>query len=177
MTGLALKDVRLILAGAIGICVLTASSYLSVPMYPVPVTLQTLAVVMIGVVLGPRAGALTVLSWLGLAMAGVPVLAGATGGPVAFVGPTAGYLLCFPFAAFLAGMLPRAENLFQHATVFGAMLALHGLILLAGWAWLSLLIGPETALIAGVVPFLIGGALKAGLATVLSGVLPAAWRL
>ena len=78
MVSLAERDARLFLAGAIGVCVLTASSYVAVPMYPVPVTMQTLAVLLLGVVMGPRAGALTVLSWLGLALAGAPVLAGAS---------------------------------------------------------------------------------------------------
>lgn len=176
MVSLAQRDARLFLAGAIGVCVLTASSYVAVPMYPVPVTMQTLAVLFLGVVMGPRAGALTVLSWLGLALAGAPVLAGASGGPGAFVGPTAGYLASFPVAAFLAGILPRAGSLLQHAVLFAAMLGLHGLILLMGWMWLSGLIGPEAALASGVFPFLAGAVLKAGLATAFAAILPQGWR-
>lgn len=177
MTAIAKRDIQMGLAGAIGVCVLTASSYVSVPLYPVPVTMQTLAVLLVGVVMGPRAGALTVLSWLAMAAAGAPVLAGAHGGPGAFVGPTAGYLISFPIAAYLAGMVPRAGSLLRHGAVFAAMLGLHGLILLMGWAWLSALIGAEVAFTAGVLPFMLGAVLKSGLAAAFAALLPVRWRL
>ncbi|MEM1150291.1 MAG: biotin transporter BioY [Pseudomonadota bacterium] len=177
MTSLAKRDGRMLLAGAIGICVLTASSYVSVPLYPVPVTMQTLAVLLVGVVIGPRAGALTVLSWLALSLGGAPLLAGGGSGPGAFVGPTAGYLASFPIAAFLAGMLPRAESAVQHAILFAAMLGLHVLILFMGWLWLAGFVGPAAAMTGGVVPFLIGGVLKAALATAGCALLPQRWRL
>ena len=98
---------RPVATGLAGIAALTVSSYVSLPMYPVPVTLQTLVVVLLGAVAGPRAGAAIVLAWLGLALAGAPVLAGGKTGLIAFAGPTAGYLFAFPVAAFLAGFLPK----------------------------------------------------------------------
>jgi len=176
MTSLASRDVRMLLAGAVGVCLLTASSYVSIPVGPVPVTLQTLAVLLVGVVMGPRAGALTVISWLALALAGAPVLAGAAGGPLPFAGPTAGYLASFPIAAFLAGMLPRAASLSGHGLVLAGMVALHGLVLLLGWAWLSVLAGPQAAFMAGVMPFLLGSLVKGALAAALAAVLPWNWR-
>lgn len=169
-----LRPVSIALAG---IAVLTASSYIAVPLWPVPVTMQTLAVLAMGALLGPRMGAGMVLAWLGAALAGAPLLAGGAGGPAAFVGPTAGYLFAFPVAAFLAGYLPRAMSFSGHAARFTGYLALHALILAAGWAWLATLIGAEAALAAGVVPFLIGAVLKGGLAAAIFAIWPARWRM
>jgi len=154
---------------AIAICVLTASSYVSVPMYPVPITMQTLAVLMLGAIAGPRLGAAMVVSWLGLAMMGAPVLAGGKGGLLAFAGPTAGYIAAFPIAAFLAGYVARAKHPAVH---FAGFLAVHVVILGMGWAWLSSLIGPQAALAAGVTPFLIGALIKSALGASLLVVLP-----
>ena len=169
-----LRPVSIVLAG---IAALTASSYIAVPLWPVPVTMQTLAVIAMGALLGPRMGAGIVLAWLGAALAGAPLLAGGAGGPAAFVGPTAGYLVAFPVAAFLAGYLPRAMTAAGHATRFAGYLALHALILASGWAWLATLIGAEAALVAGVAPFLIGSVLKGGLAAAIFAIWPARWRM
>lgn len=160
---------RFIAFFAIGICVLTASSYVSVPMFPVPVTMQTLAIVLVGALAGPRLGAAMVISWLGLAMMGAPVLAGGKAGFAAFAGPTAGYLAAFPIAAFLAGYIARLNHPAVH---FIGFLALHALILGMGWAWLSAVIGAQAAFASGVAPFLIGAGIKSGLAASLLVVLP-----
>lgn len=157
--------IRPVLIGLAGIAALTLSSYVALPMGPVPVTLQTLVVVLLGAVLGPRAGAAVVLAWLGLALAGAPVLAGGKSGLPALAGPTAGYLIAFPVAAFLAGLLPRAHSMTGHGLRFAGFLALHGLILAAGAAWLAVLTTPEIALATGIVPFLAGSVLKSALAT------------
>ena len=164
----------LITIGAIAI--LTVSSYVAVPLHPVPVTLQTLAVVMMGALLGWRAGAGVVLAWLALAFMGAPLLSNGGGSPVAFVGPTAGYLASFPIVAALAGLLPRPRTPVGHALGFAGFLGLHVLILAMGWAWLSRLIGAEAAFVSGVVPFLIGSVVKAGLASAILAALPASWR-
>ena len=76
----------------LGACVLAASSKISVPLPPVPVTMQTFAVTLVAALMGWRLGALTILAWLGEAALGLPVLASATGGIHHFAGPTAGYL-------------------------------------------------------------------------------------
>ena len=172
----ALPRLKPVLIAIGAIAVLTASSCVAVPLYPVPVTLQTLAVVMMGAVLGWRAGAGIVLAWLALAFMGAPVLSGGGGSPAAFVGPTAGYLASFPIVAALAGLLPRARTPVGHAMGFAGFLGLHVVILAMGWAWLSRLIGAEAAFASGVVPFLIGSVVKAGLASAILAALPAAWR-
>lgn len=145
-----------------GVAVLTASSYVAVPMIPVPVTMQTLAVLLVGAVAGPRMGLAMIVSWLALAAMGMPVLAGGKAGLTAFVGPTAGFLLSFPVAGFLAGIAARTVAS-GHVSRFASFLGLHGLILFSGWAWLATLIGAQQAFAAGVAPFLVGALIKSGL--------------
>ncbi len=92
-------------AVAAGTLVLTASSYLAVPLLPVPVTIQTLAVTVVGALYGWRLGVLTVMAWLGEAAIGLPVLSNGASGLHHFTGPTAGYLFAFPLVTALVGVL------------------------------------------------------------------------
>jgi biotin transport system substrate-specific component len=163
---------RPLLIGLAGVAALTASSHISVPMYPVPMTMQTMVVLMLGALLGPRAGAATVLAWLALSLTGAPVLSGGKPGLVALAGPTAGYLISFPLVAFAAGYLPKGDRLSAHAARLTGFLGLHGVILFAGWSWLSALTGPEVAFATGVAPFLAGALIKSGLATALLAAFP-----
>ena len=98
-----------------------------------------------------------------------PILANGTGGLAPFMGPTAGYLASFPLVAVLVGWLAeRGWNGGRPGFAFAAMLAGHVLCLALGGLWLAILIGPEKALLAGVVPFLLGSLVKSGLgATIL----------
>ncbi len=151
-----------------GTGVLALASQISVPMVPVPITLQTFALTMIGVLYGWRLGALTVLAWLGEAMMGLPVLANGGGGLAPFVGPTAGYLVSFPIIAALAGYL--AEKGWTGERVlksFVAHLSANVLCLVIGGAWLAWLIGAEKGLALGVTPFVLGAVLKSALAAAL----------
>lgn len=151
-----------------GTGVLAIASQISVPMVPVPITMQTFALTMIGVLFGWRLGALTVLAWLGEAMMGLPVLANGGGGLAPFVGPTAGYLVSFPIIAALAGYL--AEKGWTGERViksFLAHLSANILCLVIGGAWLGYLIGAEKGLALGVTPFILGAVLKSALAAAL----------
>lgn len=151
-----------------GTGVLALASQISVPMVPVPITLQTLAITMIGVLYGWRLGALTVLAWLGEAMMGLPVLAGGSGGLAPFVGPTAGYLAAFPIIAALAGYLANKGWTGSHVVKsFFAHLSANILCLAIGGAWLGYLIGAEKGLALGVTPFILGAVLKSALAAAL----------
>jgi len=154
--------VVLVVAGTL---VLAIASQISVPMVPVPITMQTFAVTMIGALYGWRLGGLTVLAWLAEAMVGFPVLAEFKSGIAPFMGPTAGYLVAFPLMAIFVGFLTEkgisANRLFAG---FSMHLAANLLCLLLGWMWLAQVIGAEKAWIAGVVPFLIGAVLKSALA-------------
>jgi biotin transport system substrate-specific component len=156
----------LIQLGAVllGTLVLAIASQISVPMLPVPMTMQTLAVMLIGALYGWRLGALTIVAWLGEAAVGLPVLANGTGGLAPFMGPTAGYLASFPFVAALVGWLAeRGWNGSRPAFAFASMLLGHALCLTLGALWLATLIGAEKAVLAGVVPFLLGTLVKSGL--------------
>ncbi len=149
----------------IGTLALALASQISVPMVPVPITMQTFAVTMIGALYGWRLGGLTVLAWLAEAMVGFPVLAEFQSGIAPFMGPTAGYLVAFPLMAIFVGFLTEkgisANRLFAG---FLLHLAANLLCLLLGWIWLAQVIGAEKAWIVGVVPFLIGAVLKSALA-------------
>lgn len=148
----------------IGTGILALSSRISVPMVPVPVTLQTLAVTLIGAFYGWRLGALTILAWLLEALAGLPVLSNGAAGPAHFVGPTGGYLFSFPIVGAMVGWLAeRGWNGRNLPLAFAAMLLGNALCLVIGAAWLATLIGFKRALLAGVAPFLLGGLLKSAL--------------
>jgi len=151
-----------IAAGAL-VVALAAQVAVPVPLSPVPMTLQPLAVLAVGGVLGARAGTAALALYLGLGLLGLPVFAGGAGGIARVLGPTGGYLLAFPAAAALAGLLVgRAPR------VAGTLLACAagmGLIHLGGVAQLALLGGdPALAIRIGFVPFLTGDLLKIGLA-------------
>ncbi|MGB3626880.1 MAG: biotin transporter BioY [Henriciella sp.] len=154
-----LRNAAIFLAG---IGVLTASSYVAVPMVPVPVTMQTLAVLLVGAVAGPRMGLAMIVSWLALAALGLPVLAGGKSGLFAFTGPTAGFLLSFPLAGYLAGVAARTVAK-DHVSRFASFIGLHGVILAMGWSWLATIIGAQQAFVAGVAPFLVGAVIKSAL--------------
>lgn len=147
-----------------GSALLALSSHITVPMVPVPITMQTLAVTLIGAVYGWRHGAATVLVWLAEGAAGLPVLAGGAAGVHHFFGPTAGYLLAFPLAAAATGWLvERGWSGHRPLRAFAAMFLGNAVCLIVGGAWLAVLIGAEKALMLGVVPFIVGGVLKSAL--------------
>ncbi|MDO1581346.1 biotin transporter BioY [Rhizobium oryzicola] len=155
----------LVLAGT---AILAAASRIAVPMIPVPITLQTFALAMLGVLYGWRLATITTLAWLGEAMLGIPVLANGSGGLAVFMGPTAGYLASFPLVAALTGYL--AEKGWTGHRVFASFLAhfLANLVCLAGgWAWLATIMGGEKAWAVGVLPFILGGAIKSALGAAL----------
>ena len=151
-----------VLAGTLA---LALASQISVPMVPVPITMQTFAITMIGALYGWRLGAITILAWLGEAMVGFPVLAGGAGGIAPFMGPTAGYLVSFPIIGALVGWLAeRGWSGDRVARSFLAHLSANILCLAIGGAWLAALIGAEKGWLFGVAPFILGAVLKSALA-------------
>lgn len=149
----------------LGTALLAAASWISVPMFPVPITMQSFAVVLVGALGGWALGGTTVMVWLAEAALGLPVLAGGSGGFIHFVGPTAGYLLAFPIMAMLAGYAAERGLLARGVVLpFLAMAAIQGLCLVLGTAWLSVMLGDVSRAIAvGATPFVVGGLLKAAL--------------
>lgn len=153
-----------LVAVVFGSALLTLSSWITVPMVPVPITMQTFAVTLIGAVYGWRLGAVTVVVWLTQAAAGMPVLAGGSAGIASFVGPTAGYLFAFPIVAATTGWLAeRGWSGHRPWLAFASMLIGNALCLIIGGAWLAVMIGAEKGLMLGVIPFLLGGVLKSAL--------------
>lgn len=166
-----MKQAALVLGGT---GVLALASQVSVPFYPVPLTLQTLAVLSIGFAFGSRMGALTVLAWLAQAAMGAPVLAN-FGNGAAFFGPTGGFLVGFVAMAWIAGF--AAEKGFVAMAGMGllasAALYVPGLAWPMGVAELAGLqvwghdMGFGALLDAFALPFLLGDAVKALLAALL----------
>lgn len=161
---------------AFGSVLLALSAKVNLPLPLVPMTLQTLVVVLIGAAYGARLGAATVLAYLVEGAAGLPVFAGPVGGLAPLLGPTAGYLAGFVVAAVLVGWC--AERGFDRsmAKLFVAMFAGHLAILTLGFAWLAfgLDLGLTKAWWVGVVPFLAGSLVKSALGAAL---LPAVRRI
>jgi len=167
-----LYDITLIIGGSllIGFC-----AQVAIPLWPVPVTAQTFAVLMIGALLGRGRGSLAVLAYLTEGAAGLPVFAMGRSGFAALSGPTGGYLFGFIAAAYVVGLLTEKGWDRRVATTILTM-ALGNIVIYAfGLLWLSCLTGAnETVLTMGLYPFLIGDLLKIALAAVL---LPAGWKV
>jgi biotin transport system substrate-specific component len=165
--------VRAIVLALIGTALLTLSAKIQVPFWPVPMTMQTFVVLVLGMAYGWRLAGATVLLYLAQGAIGLPVFA-AGAGIAYFAGPTAGYLAGFLFAAVVVGWL--AEHGWDRSVprTLGAMLIGTAIIFACGIAWLGTLIGLRQAIGAGLVPFLLGEAVKIALAT---AILPFAWRL
>ena len=148
--------------GALVVAV-AAQAAVPVPFSPVPMTLQPLAVLAVGGLLGAAGGAAALAAYLALGMLGLPVFAGGSGGIMHLLGPTGGYLLAFPAAAALAGALAgrRTGVLRVLLACAAGMVLIHA----GGVSQLALLGGnPAAALRVGFVPFLTGDLLKIGLA-------------
>lgn len=151
----------------VGTLFLALSSYVEVPMIPVPMTMQTFSVALVGAVYGWRLGGITIATWLVEGALGLPVLAGGAAGAHHFIGPTAGYLFAFPLAGMAAGWLAeQGWNGERVVLAFVNMLISNIICLVIGAAWLAVLIGGRDAVMAGVVPFLTGAFLKSALGAV-----------
>jgi biotin transport system substrate-specific component len=168
-----LTDISLIILGSFFVAAMAQLTFY-LPFSPVPITGQTFAVLIIGMLFGARRGAAVLLLYIAEGLAGLPVFAGARAGIATLIGPTGGYLIGFVAAAFVVGYLAErgaGKNLLNTLTAF---LIGSAIIYLFGVAWLSTLLGLREAIAAGMTPFLIGDAVKALSAALL---LPAAWKL
>lgn len=156
---------KAILVG-LGVIALAVSSKVQVPFWPVPMTLQTAVVLLIGASYGGRLAATTLLSYLAAGAAGLPVFAGGAG--LAYMaGPTGGYLVGFLAAATVMGLLSDRGFGRGPVQVIALMLLGEVLIFAPGVAWLAGFAGVEKAVTAGLLPFLPAEALKTALATAL----------
>ncbi|MEV7934320.1 MULTISPECIES: biotin transporter BioY [unclassified Curtobacterium] len=176
-SGLA-TDAALVAGGAL---FTAALAQLEVPMWPVPVTGQTLAVVLVGATLGARRGMLALLVYAVAGLAGAPFFADMQGGLQALALPSFGYVIGFVPAAGVIGWLARRnwDRKVGRATV--AMLLASAIPFVTGLPYLAVALGAlglpndlHSVLGAGLYPFIVGGVAKALIA---AGVLPLAWKL
>lgn len=160
-----------------GSLLLTASAKAQVPMWPVPMTMQSFVVLVLGMAYGPRLAAATVGLYLAQGAFGLPVFAGTPEkglGLAYMAGPTGGYLAGFMVAAVAMGWL--AERGWDRTLVRSAAAMSIGTVLLfaCGVGWLTVLIGWQKAIAGGLTPFILGSVLKLALA---AAVLPVSWKV
>src|SRR6266550_9324589 len=132
----AITQVLLVIAGS-AIIALAAQIAIPIPFSPVPLTMQPLAVLFIGIVLGSSRGAAAATLYLLEGAGGLPVFAQGHGGALWLVGPTAGYLYSYPAAAWLAGWFSQRGWGSTTVRAIAGMLAALALIYLGGWSWLA----------------------------------------
>ena len=171
--GRAAVDVLLV-AGASALIALAAQIAIPLPFTPVPLTMQPLAVLFVGVALGSARGAAAAALYLFEGASGMPVFAQAHGGALWLVGPTAGYLWSYPAAAWLAGWCSERGWGSTVVRSVAGMLAALALIYAGGWAWLAVQTSPRAAFGLAIVPFVVADAIKIALGAAL---LPYAQRL
>jgi len=166
------RDVALVV-GSAALVGITAQIAIPLPFTPVPITLQTFAVLLSGAALGPMRAAAGMLLYLGVGAAGVPWFSQQNSG---WAFPTFGYIIGFVLAAILVGALAR-RGLDRSVPGTIGLMALGNLVIYAvGVPYLALALGRPLgeAIGLGMTPFLVGDGLKILLA---AGLLPAAWRL
>ncbi|HEU4745842.1 MAG TPA: biotin transporter BioY [Anaerolineales bacterium] len=169
-----LRDMILIVLGTLCVAML-AQVKIPLPFTPVPLTGQTLAVLLVGATLGSRRGAAAMALYIALGALGLPVFAGGASGLAYLSGATLGYLIGFVIAAYVIGLL--AERGLERSVRTSLIPFLIGtlIIYICGVAWLAIVLGSlSKALAAGLLPFVIGDAIKLVAAAL---VLPAAWKL
>jgi len=164
-------DMALVLGGSL---VVALSAQISFRIGPVPLTAQTLAVVLVGALLGSRRGALALAAYLLEGAAGMPVFANGMAGIAYMAGPTGGYMAGFVGAAWLTGFLAERGWDRRTVTTLAMMIAGHAVIFVPGLIWLAVLTNSQAAVSAGLVPFLPGCVVKICLATFL---LPSGWKI
>lgn len=153
----------------------TAGAYLRIPVGPVPISLQTLFVLLSGALLGPWLGAAAMISYIILGLIGLPLFTGG-GGPQYILSPTFGFLLSFPVSAMVVGLLlnpSQGGGGWHMGRKLLAMTVGTGVVYLVGVPWLGLnlfliqgkKVGFQALLMMGMVPFLPGDLLKIFLAS------------
>src|SRR5690349_9490265 len=140
------------LLAVLGSAALALSAKIQIPFWPVPMTMQTLVVLMLGMAYGSRLALGTLLLYLAEGAVGLPVFAGANAGLAYMIGPTGGYLIGFLFAAVLIGCLAERGWDRSPLKALAAMALGHAVVFLPGVAWLSLLFGFDKAVTLGLIP-------------------------
>ena len=155
---------------------IAACAQFAIHIGPIPITGQTFAVLLTGALLGSRLGAAAVIAYLIEGAIGLPFFAEGGAGLVRFLGPTGGYLVAFPAAAFIVGAFAEHGWDKRYLTAVAAMAIGSVVIFLGGWAWFAVLTNtpPVAAFKLAVAPFLLGDVIKIALG---AAVLPTGWAL
>jgi biotin transport system substrate-specific component len=155
---------------------IAACAQFAIHIGPIPITGQTFAVLLTRALLGSRLGAAAVIAYLIEGALGLPFFAAGGAGLVRFLGPTGGYLVAFPAAAFITGAFAEHGWDKHYATAVAAMAIGSLIIFLGGWAWFAILTNtpPIAAFKIAVAPFLLGDVIKIALG---AAVLPTGWAL
>ena len=152
------------------------SAQIVIPVGPVPITAQTFAVLLTGALLGSRLGAMAIIVYLMEGAVGLPFFCGGSSGLVHLLGPTGGYLVAFPAAAFITGAFAEHGWDKRFSTAVAAMAIGSLVIMLSGWAWFSLVTNTPlpVAFQITVLKFIPGDIIKIVLA---AAALPTGWKL
>ncbi len=174
-TQLRIKQLVLVLAG---VAAITIAAKIRIPMWPVPMTMGTFAILTIGAAYGPRLGLTTILAYLAVGALGFNVFAGSSAennGLAYMMGGTGGYLVGYALAALALGAFARAGWDRSFGKMAAALLAGNAIIYVPGLVWLGVLYGWDKPILEwGLTPFLFGDALKLALAAML---IPAVWKM
>ncbi len=166
-----LMDVVLVVAGA---ALVTVLAQVAIPLWPVPITGQTLAVLLVGSTLGAVRGAISMVLYALLGLVGIPVFSDGTHGASVLFGATGGYIIGFIISAALVGWL--AERQWDRKILKAVVTFVAGSVVVfaVGLPWLAAVLRTDlpTTLQYGLYPFIIGGIIKAAIA---AGLLPLAW--
>lgn len=165
-----------LVSGLVGLTAVSAQVAVPLPFTPVPLTLQTFAVLVGAAALGAQRAVVAQVSYLLLAMAGAPILAGGASGAEKVIGATGGYLVGFVAASYLVGRIAERGATEKVKSTFVAYVAGSAVIYTLGVLWLAQFtgLGLAWAFANGVIPFLVGDLIKAVAA---GAVLPAVWKL
>jgi len=161
----------------IGFSLLTAlAAQVVIPIGAIPITGQTFAVLLTGALLGSRLGAIAMIAYLIEGASGLPFFSGGHAGLLHLMGPTGGYLIAFPAAAFITGAFAEHGWDRKFLTAAAAMAIGSLVIMLSGWMWFSLVMrtSPVLTFFISVLKFIPGDMIKIALA---AAVLPSGWKL
>ena len=163
------KIIKIFLISVLGSILLTISAKIKIPFYPVPMTMQTFVVLLLGISLGPKVGTMSVILYLAEGILGMPVFSNSPekgSGIIYFTGPTMGYLIGFIFASFLAGKINYKSNIL---IIFLKLILVVSVIYILGMAWLGFLLGWDKPIFdIGAKPFLLAEVTKILLLTVIT---------
>lgn len=160
------RQIAMVLFGSL---LVAMSAQISVPMFPVPMTLQTLAISLIGLTYGARLAGVTLAAYLVQGAVGLPFFAGGAAGLPYMMGPTGGFLIGFVAMAWMTGWLVERGldrgllRLFVAALVPALLLFVPGVM----WLWAIMPLSLEGAFVAGALPFLVGGIVKSAVAALI----------